>query len=261
MHVYIYDDFLVKRKYENLLASIETRITDLGLNGKIIRLGNMKSTISLLENELKQGAKTIIAVGNDSTVNKVLNKILSHQQKENSNDNMPLGIIPIGSKNNFISASLGIKNEEDACDILAARRIEKIDVGQIEPTDPGQSSIKKYFISHVYVPSQGTTIEIDKKYSIELIDGGEISILNLPILKTASNPQDGKLELVIENKKNKKISFNNSENQSIFSFKKLVIINPKNQILLDNSLQVNPPIEISALKRKFNVIVGKSRNF
>lgn len=275
MHVYIYDDFLVKRKHENLLAGIETRITDLGMNGKIIRLGNMKSTLSLLENELRQGIKTVVAVGNDATVNKVLNKIIRHQTTENIGADIPLGIIPIEAKNNSIAFSLGIKNEEEACDILSARRIEKLDVGQVEPLGSEQINSRKYFLSRIFVPGQKTRVELDKKYSIELTDRGEMFVFNLPNQKIFENsnskPQDGKMELVIKDSKNKKTIFGNASEASIFSFGRLAVTSqlekspqaslPETQILLDDFLPATLPVEISILKKKLNVIVGKERNF
>ncbi|MCK4553680.1 hypothetical protein KAU19_01815, partial [Candidatus Parcubacteria bacterium] len=64
MHIYIYDSYVNQKKYDKVLARIETRITDLGLNGKISRLGLMKNIPDLVYNELKRGVKTIIAVGN-----------------------------------------------------------------------------------------------------------------------------------------------------------------------------------------------------
>jgi len=42
MHVYVYDSFLNQKKYDRILARLETRITDLGLNGKISILLIMK---------------------------------------------------------------------------------------------------------------------------------------------------------------------------------------------------------------------------
>ncbi len=36
MHVYVYDSFLNQKKYDRILARLETRITDLGLNGKYL---------------------------------------------------------------------------------------------------------------------------------------------------------------------------------------------------------------------------------
>ena len=43
MHVYIYDDYLAKGKYNKAINRMEIRITDLGLNGKILRLSGIKN--------------------------------------------------------------------------------------------------------------------------------------------------------------------------------------------------------------------------
>ena len=103
MHVYIYDDYVNEKKYNNSLAHIETRITDLGLNGKIIRLGVMKNALEAITNEIKRGAKTIIAVGNDKTINKIINAIINYEISNQIENNTPLGIIPVGEKNNLIA--------------------------------------------------------------------------------------------------------------------------------------------------------------
>lgn len=275
MHVYIYDEFLAKRKYEGLLANIETRITDLGMNGKIIRLGNMKNTISLLENDLRQGIKTVVAVGDNGTVNKVLNKIIQQQDLRGLNFGVPIGIIPIEKKNNSIAFSLGIKNEEDACAVLSARRIEKLDLGKIENVNSsGQKSFLKYFLSEISVPGLGIRAEIDKKYSVELLGNGELNVFNLSdqVLDKNQklNPQDGKMELVVKNKKSKKIGFSKQLEKSVFSFTNLVITSyatgqPKEtqkiHITIDHSLQTNLPVEITILKKKIDIIVGKNRSF
>ena len=130
MHVYVYDDYINKKKHENVLANIETRITDLGLNGKIIRLGVMKNVATAIEGEIKRGAKTIVAVGSDKTVSKIINAMIGAKSSDPTGGNIPLGIIPIDQKDNAIAQSLGIKSPDEACDTLSARRIEKLDVGQ-----------------------------------------------------------------------------------------------------------------------------------
>jgi hypothetical protein len=76
MHVYIYDDYLNKGKYHKVINRIEIRLTDLGLNGKIIRLGDIKNIKGTIQNEIKLGAKTIIAVGNNQTVNKIIGALV-----------------------------------------------------------------------------------------------------------------------------------------------------------------------------------------
>ncbi|MFH1522694.1 MAG: diacylglycerol kinase family protein [Patescibacteria group bacterium] len=267
MHVYIYDSFVNTKKYDNVLAQIETRITDLGLNGKIIRLNVMKNINEAVKNELQQGAKTIVAVGNDNTVNQIINSIIRAETDGYYRTNVPLGIIPIGEKNNSISSSLGIGEGEEACDVLSARRIEKLDMGQAN---------NYYFLSQATITAQGTVLDINpsgrgsevlKNYSIEIMEHGAINIINLSTFNNLPeninpNPQDGKLELFIyTNPKRRIIKLSKEQNQSFFSIKKLIIQNNKSPLTLDNSLEIPTPVEISILSRKLDVIVGKERGF
>ncbi|MCK4554657.1 hypothetical protein KAU19_06910 [Candidatus Parcubacteria bacterium] len=249
MHIYIYDSFVNQKKYNKILARIETRITDLGLNGKISRLGLMKNIPDLVENELKRGAKTIIAVGNDKTVNQVINSLAGGQ--------IPLGIIPVGKDNNLIATALGIEPEEAACDILSARRIINLDLGKAN---------NQYFLTNAVIDNQNTIIEMDKDYSIEIMEQGRVNIINLAardmdLPKNAKfNPQDGVLELFISTKQSKYF-LKKIIGQSIFPFKKLTIINKRKPVILDGVIRIPAPVEISVAGQMLNVIVGKERGF
>jgi len=255
MHVYIYDEYINSRKYDNVIAHIETRITDLGLNGKIIRLGVMKNVFDLVENEIKRGAKTIVAVGNNNTLNKIANAIIKTEIKNQMLVDIPLGMIPIGEKENDISEALGLEKGIATCDTLSSRRIEKLDIGKAN---------NNFFLSHAKVNGQGTTIDMEKDFSIEIIDPGEINIMNLPgnnpDQNIKSDPRDGKLELIINTKKKEKF-LKSQASQSMFSIKKVHILNTKNKIILDNSIELQAPVEITVLKQKINLILGKKRSF
>lgn len=239
------------------MARIETRITDLGLNGKIIRLDVMKNINEAVENEMKRGAKTIVAVGDDRTVNKIINAMIKAEIHTQMSAEIPFGIIPIGKENNKIADCLGIGEAEEAGDVLSARRIEKIDVAQAG---------NNYFLAQARIESRGTTLEMGKDYSIEVMEGGEINIINLSTFSNLpenanSNPQDGVLELYIKTKGSRTLTkFNPEENQSLFSLKKLTIINKKSSIILDDNVKITTPAEISVTK-KLNIIVGKRRGF
>lgn len=258
MHVYIYDDFVNTKKYDSLIAKIETRITDLSLNGKIIRLGVMKNIEDAVENEIKRGAKTIVAVGDNSTVNKIINAMVKTKSTTRLGENIPLGIIPIGEKNNEIATALGISIGEEACNFISARRIEKINVGVAG---------KNYFIARAIISSKDTTIEISKDYSLEILENGIISVVNMPLNNYDNNyksdPKDGVLELIIKTKEPRKILNlkKTTYNKSFFSLKKLTIINKNSPLFLDNTIKINGPVEISVLKNKINLIVGKERVF
>ena len=249
MHVYIYDSFVNQKQFDGLLAQIETRLTDLGLNGKISRLGAMMNIKDTVANELRRGAKTIIAVGNDQTVNQTVNALVG--------SSIPLGIIPVGKKNNSIAANLGIDSDLAACDIISARRIERLDLGLAN---------NSFFLTKSSITTKGSIIEIDKSYSIEVMEEGEINIVNLPtdekerLPEVSFNPQDKKLELYIKTEA-KKNFFKKILNQSIFTFNRLTIINKKYPLLLDGLTEVTTPAEIRVAEQKIQVIVGKNRSF
>lgn len=255
MHVYIYDEYLSKKKYDFILAQIETRITDLGLSGKIIRLGIMKNILSTVENEIKRGAKAIIIVGNDQTVSKIINAVVKTEENNNWSLKIPLGIIPIGSKNNFISSALGIEEGEASCDSISARHIKKLDLGKANDS---------YFIANAKVSGEGTIIEMGDDYSIEIMDKGEINIINLQTNETLPenflpNPQDGVFELLITNFSKKFLKKENK--QSIFSVNNVIVSNPRKKIILDFNVELSEKVEIKILKNKIYMIVGKNRNF
>ncbi|MFA6994796.1 MAG: diacylglycerol kinase family protein [Patescibacteria group bacterium] len=244
MHVYIYDDYLNNGRYNKIVNRIEIRLTDLGLNGKIIRLGGIKNIKGTIQNEIKLGAKTFIAVGNNQTVNKIIGAIIDTDIYSDFQKKTLLGIIPVGNDNS-IAASFGIKNEEEACNILLARRIEKIDLGLIG---------NYYFLNQVSIQSSGTILEIDD-YSLEIESKGELKVINLLSEKNnmiKSNPHDGLLDVFIKTGK---------KDETYLTVKKLKIINPGNRLLIDGIMEIETPVEIGIMRDKINVIVGKERMF
>ena len=88
MYFYIYDSFLHDKRFERDLAAIETRLTDLGVSGKIGRLTPFVSARGLVRDEARRGAQTVVVVGNDATVAKVVEGL--------GEEKVTLGIIPVG---------------------------------------------------------------------------------------------------------------------------------------------------------------------
>lgn len=246
MHVYIYDEYLSKSKYARAVNRMEIRLTDLGLNGKILRLGGIKNIKTAIENEIRLGAKTIVAVGNNQTINKIIGAIISTDVYDEFQKKTLLGIIPIG-EDNSIANSFGIKNEETACNILLARRIEKIDLG---------IAGNQYFLNQAVIPSLGTSLEIND-CQVETAEKGELRVINLLSDRKEkgnfkSSPYDGMLDVIIKTRK-KDISFLNARS--------LRISNEKEKLLIDGVLEIETPVDIHILKGAVNVIVGKERIF
>lgn len=253
MHVYIYSSFVSDAKFSKSISKIETRLTDLGLNGRIIRLGIIKSPHSMIEDEIKKGAKTIVAVGDDYLFNQIINSVAKISSSGVSK-NIPVGFIPVGKKNNIISTYLGLKYEEASCDTISARRLQTFDLGQINETR---------FLTEAKIPTKNTTIEFDENYTIEINNPGFISIINFPTTTVLpknikANPRDNHLELFINTKKNINFLKTNSIDQSVFSFNKIKIFNPDESILADESIKVKCPAQIGVSKEKINLIIGKN---
>ncbi|MFA5318407.1 MAG: diacylglycerol kinase family protein [Patescibacteria group bacterium] len=244
MHVYIFDYFLNQKKYEKIVAKIETRLTDLGLNGKNCHVGPLKSLTSIVRDELKNNPKTVVAIGNNNTLNQIINSLESLP--------IPVGIIPVGV-NNEISRSFGIKDEDEACNILSARLMETIDLGVIN----GQ-----YFVSSAEIQNKETIIEINNQYTIEPTGPGKIKIINLDIEQknNKSNPRDGLLELYITVAQGGIITRN--INKSFIQSNNIIVNNliHKN-FIIDNSMEIKTPAQIGTAKGKLKIIVGKERIF
>lgn len=246
MHVYIYDDYLARGKYNKAINRMEIRITDLGLNGKILRLSGIKNIKAAIENEIRLGAKTIVAVGNNQTINKIIGAIINADVYDEFQKNTVLGIIPIGDDTS-IAKSFGIKNEESACNILLARRVKKIDLG---------IAGNYYFLKQLTINSKGTTLKLNN-FEIETANKGQVSVINLLDNKKdyipKSSPHDGLLDVFIKTNKND-LSFINT--------KKVEIVNNQSEkVIIDEIIEVDTPIEAQIIKDAVTVIVGKNRSF
>lgn len=259
MHNYIFDQFLSEKKYQTILDRIESRLTDLDINGRIEKLTILKSFSESVNEIIKRGANTIIAVGNDSTIGKVISLLPKL--------NVTLGIIPIGP-NNEIAKKLGIPEGEAACDILSARLIEKIDLGKAN---------NYYFISNLKLPTNKEVFLDYGSYNIRPVtDDSQISICNFDLESHSSssqskkhncNPKDGLLEAVFSKLEKPKSFFNVFNNKfsedSIFPFKKVKIKCNKECLpaIADGHTTIKTPITVEVLPKKLKIIVGKNRMF
>lgn len=237
MYAYIYDSFTNDAKYSRLLYKIEKRLTDLNLNGKIIRLGVSKNIKVAVDDEIRQGTKTIVAVGDDKTVAEVINAIISHKNIEKNQ--ITLGIIPIAEKRNKLAATFGIKTISSACEILLARHLKTFQLAQIN---------QGYFLFKAVLSAPDTVLEIDKICLIQNSKPVAIEITNSPVW-----PE--------ENLANKKLALrvHNKEGESSFSAKEILIVNKDAIISTDNCLDIKTPARIKLSDEKIKIIVGKER--
>lgn len=253
MYLYLYDSFLSNKKFSNTLARIETRLTDLGIGGKICRLSPLRNVRELLAEEIRNGVKTVVVVGNDKTLSQVINIVTQH--------NITVGLIPIGP-NNAVAQILGIPTGVEACDVLAARIVEKIDLGKIN---------NFYFLSGIKVDNGQVTLECESQYKvIPQKNNNLIGIYNLRPLLTTNlsqssyfNPKDGFLEIFIQPLASGFFKFFKKDlKRSIIPFKRLVIKSKESTSVITDGQQVlKTPVKIEIIPKKLKLIVGKKRMF
>jgi coenzyme F420-reducing hydrogenase delta subunit len=251
MYLYLCDYFLGKRKYKKILDKIETRITDLGISGRIIRLTILESIEEIVKEAVKKGTETIIVIGNDKTFSQAASAL--------ANSNATLGFIPVG-KENKIAEILGIPKEELACEVISARLTETVDLGKIN---------NNYFFSMIEINSHKIFLE-DEKWKIFLSpEISKVKVINLGYyFDKISNPLDGFLEVVFEKKKESFPPFFFKEEKTIDSLlflKKLKINTLKDKkgvpVLVDNWRVLKTPVKIDVLPKGIKIIVGKRRKF
>ena len=258
MYYYLYDTFLADKKYEKAIDRIKTRLLDLDIQCKHEKLTLLKSIDELVGDEAKKGFTTIIAVGNDKTFLKLVDAV--------AKNGLTMGIIPMGEENN-LSACLGIPAEDAACDVIAARKIAKFDLGKIN---------NSYFFSSLKINKNLDRLTVEKdNYKIRpRPECAEVDVYNFyfpaglenferPLKKYSA--QDQRLELVIRARKKERRwffrkkegapkidSIIQSETFAIKSFEYL-------PILLDDFKIMKTPVTVKIEPLLLKVIVGKNR--
>ncbi|KKR08560.1 MAG: Transcription regulator [Parcubacteria group bacterium GW2011_GWC2_39_14] len=257
MYYYVYDTFLSDKKYEKVLDKIKVALLDLDIQGKHERLTLLKSIDELIKDEVKRGINTLIVLGNDKTLLRVIDTVGRH--------NITLGMIPIGPDNK-IAECLGIPPEEAACEIIAARKIIQLDLGKAND---------QYFFSSLKVEKNINRVSIHKdNYRIvPQPNCVEFDIYNFYYPAVAENyekemkkfsPQDEKLELVIRKQGKRQGWFKKKDvlkpidsiiQSKVFKIKSFEYL----PVVLDGYKVIKTPVIVELAPCKLKMIVGKDR--
>lgn len=253
MYVYLYDNFLRGKKHDSTIKAMETRLTDFGIAGKIIRLQNFTNADAIVEEEMKKGTDTIVIVGNDATFGHVLSRAAKRD--------VLFGFLPVGS-GNTISNVLGIPVGEDACDVLSRRRKVTLDVGWFN---------NRYFVNQLHIPPSKIEIEYDERFLVSVPKGKiELVVCNLqPFIwrdtlkkEHEVHPQDGKLEAFLRPVVGVGLFRKKTEEPSIFPFEEMIVKSKTPFVVkADGKQSKEIKIKIKLAKNKVKMIVGKDRRF
>lgn len=253
MYVYLYDQFLKHKKFVAAVRAMETRLTDYGIAGKIIRLQNFTNAAAVVEEEKQKGASAVVIVGNDATFGQVVSRAATCD--------VLFGFLPLGD-NNSIAEVLGIPVGESACDVLARRRRVNLDVGWFN---------NRYFISQLHIRPSDIKVTYDERFSVSARAGKmELVVCNLqPFVwrngkkdEFVVHPQDGKLEAFLRPVLKKGWFREVSEPPSVFPFEEMMVTS-KTPFLVeaDGKESKETKVTIKLAKRRIQMVVGKERKF
>jgi diacylglycerol kinase family enzyme len=257
MHYYVYDTFLADKKYEKALDKIKAKLLDLEIQGRHEKLTLLKSIDELVSDEVRKGTNTVVVLGNDRSLLKVVNVA--------AKSNITLGMIPFGEGCEMARA-LGLPDGGDACEILAARKVVKFDLGKIRD---------QYFLTTAVINKNLTRLSIGKSgyRIIPRAECSEVEICNFYFPKKDEIPDDAYAKSSINDKKLElmfKVPIKSDGwlrtkilGQKIDSMFQGDVFDIKSfeylPIVLDGYKIIKTPVNVEIAPGKLSLIVGKDR--
>ncbi|OGH65422.1 MAG: hypothetical protein A3J66_02275 [Candidatus Magasanikbacteria bacterium RIFCSPHIGHO2_02_FULL_47_14] len=253
MYVYLYDEILKQKKFDGTVKAMETRLTDYGIAGKIIRLQQFTNAQAVIEDEMRKGATTIVIVGNDRTFGHVLSRAASCK--------VLFGFLPVGA-DNTIADVLGISLGVEGCDALSRRRKVQLDVGWVN---------NRYFISQLHIFPHTIRVQYDERFIVSSKRGKmELVVCNLqPFVwkgkgkqEYVIHPQDGKLEAFLRPLERRGLFGEVYEEPSVFPFEEMTVTSSSPFVMeADGKETKETKVTIRLAKKRIEMIVGKERQF
>lgn len=253
MFFYFYDTFVLDKKHEGTLTRVENRIIELGINGRVEKLTPLRNMKELLEDGIKQGAHTVVIIGDDATLVRAINIIAPHD--------IVLGYIPFG-KTSILAELFGIPDTFEACNILSRRIIKQLNLGK--------ANANYFLTSLVSEVSNQLKITCDGQFTVSSrSEPIRFHIHNLGNVFATTEPQSlytnaTRLHLEIEPIPNGRSLFKRTSTRpsgSTFPIRKAEIThtNEAVPVRLDNETTIKTPITVTFKAKQLKVVVGKDR--
>ncbi|RLD28190.1 MAG: diacylglycerol kinase family lipid kinase [Bacteroidetes bacterium] len=114
----------------------------------------------IVKSVIKKGYKNIISVGGDGTLHNIVNGIM--QQNKISTKSITIGVIPIGTGNDWAKTHHIPKNLESAIQIIKKGKIKIQDIGKIEYKNENRKPV--YFMNLAGIGFDGYVVSRVKEY-------------------------------------------------------------------------------------------------
>lgn len=124
MYHYIVNPSSGGRQYDGIQHKLKARLQQLQVDGEFSKTLEQGDAEKITRSFIKRGAKTIVVIGGDNTINDVITTI-----NASGKHSVAVGVIPMGDS--IIGRHLGIRDWQHACELLAARRLQPFSVMHI----------------------------------------------------------------------------------------------------------------------------------
>ncbi len=281
MYYYIIDPQKIEQKiFERVQNQLYSCVSQLRISGEMTRVTPLRTIPQLVETAVLREASTIVAVGYDSTIQEIINCL--------GDKEMTIGYVPLVDSE--LSKILGIAGVENACQTLAHRRVELLDLGQaqsglfmtkiglgvkLDDLHPkSMFDFSKFSLAANLKPVQ-MRMEIDDQFSAEF-EVALGAIFNSRAAKSNSklaNPTDGLLDILLlpgitpfdawkYRSDLATACFENIPGCAVMRGRRITISSPDGLPFYEGDRTLaKAPTTIQALPNKIRVIVGKDRTF
>lgn len=286
MYYYILNPAAGKGAVNQLQDKLRAQLQTLGISGEFIKTTGPGDATRLAQKATSKGYKTIVAVGGDGTVTEIINGIVD--------TNVAIGIIPIGNSN-VLARRLGITDWQQACAVLAARRLTSlaavaagknfflstlslgfdtdVDKAVEVPTGNALSSRLKQF-THAWSHAKNyQTLECQLTIDDSLVLSCPIFTLSVTnqkflnpqadnklIISLTDRPSVAKLSTYLWQRLKSANTIEETATTRISANRVLVKTNPTTGIMVDGKLASRTPIAIRLTDRQFRFISEKPVN-
>lgn len=173
MYLYLYAPFLKQKKYARDLAETEGRVTDFGIGGKIAQLSQFLKLPSAIKEFGVKKFTTVVIAGDDELLEEAIPSLALSQ--------VVVGYIPF-SPSRYAAALAIPQGPAEAVGVLAARRIERLDLGRAG---------ERYFLGTLRCQASGLEIHTPT-FSLFPKGYATVEVINL---REGVDASDGKLEV------------------------------------------------------------------
>src|SRR6266545_974257 len=130
-----------------LWPAVVERLRDLRIQYEYETTQGPLTATSFARQAIRQGARTVVAVGGDGTVNEVVNGFFLNEQP--LAQDATLGIVPVGSSSD-VARALGIPTGVAAANVLINGRVLDVDLGRADFGGAAELTIR-YFLNNADV--------------------------------------------------------------------------------------------------------------